>query len=78
MHPTDGLVLHKVSYDDEGTKRSVIYRASLSEMVVPYGNPSEMFFWRNAFDAGEYGIGRNTGSLELVVIAWVRFFILTL
>ena len=65
LHPTDGLVLHKVAYEDEGIKRSVLYRASLSEMVVPYGNPSEMFFWRNAFDAGEYGIGRNTGSLEL-------------
>ncbi len=65
MHPTDGLVLHQIAYDDDGKRRSVLYRASLSEMVVPYGDATEAFHWRNAFDAGEYGIGRNTGSLSL-------------
>lgn len=65
LHATDGLVLHQVSYDDDGNERSILYRASLSEMVVPYGDPGDTFYWRNAFDAGEYGIGRNTGSLTL-------------
>ncbi len=65
LHPTDGLVLHKICYEDDGENRPIIYRASLSEMVVPYGNPSDSFHWRNAFDAGEYGLGRNIGSLEL-------------
>ena len=65
LHPTEGLVLHQVAYSEDGIERSILYRASLSEMVVPYGDPSETFYWRNAFDAGEYGIGRNTGSLEL-------------
>ena len=65
MHPTDGLVLHQVAYDDDGERRSILYRAGLSEMVVPYGDGTEAFHWRNAFDAGEYGIGRNTGSLTL-------------
>ncbi len=65
MHPTDGLVLHQVSYDDEGERRAILYRAALSEMVVPYGDGTDAFHWRNAFDAGEYGIGRNTGSLTL-------------
>ena len=65
MHPTDGLVLHQVAYDDDGERRSILYRAGLSEMVVPYGDGTDAFHWRNAFDAGEYGIGRNMGSLTL-------------
>ena len=65
MHPVDGLVLHQIFYEDDGKSRSVMHRASLSEMVVPYGDATDAFHWRNAFDAGEYGIGRNTGSLTL-------------
>lgn len=64
VHPREGLVLHNVSYDDQGRKRSILYRASLSEMVVPYGDPAENWVFRNAFDEGEYGIGRLTDSLE--------------
>ena len=65
MHPTDGLVLHQVDYLDDGRRRPILYRAGLSEMVVPYGEGTEAFHWRNAFDAGEYGMGRNMGSLTL-------------
>jgi primary-amine oxidase len=34
-------------------------------MVVPYGHPGAMHGWKNAFDAGEWGLGRMTNSLEL-------------
>ncbi len=64
MHPREGLVLHMVGYEDEGKVRPVIYRASLSEMVVPYGDPSETWFFRNAFDMGEYALGRFANPLE--------------
>ncbi len=64
LHPREGLVLYTVSYTDAGRQRSVLYRASLSEMVVPYGDPSAGWFFRNAFDAGEFGIGRLAVSLE--------------
>lgn len=64
MHPREGLVLHTVAYEDEGHLRPVLYRASLSEMVVPYGDPQSGWFFRNAFDEGEYGIGRLALSLE--------------
>src|ERR1700704_6025355 len=37
MHPLDGLVLHTVGYEDQGRVRSILHRAALSEMVVPYG-----------------------------------------
>jgi primary-amine oxidase len=64
MHPREGLVLHTVSYQDGERLRSVIYRASLSEMVVPYGDPQAAWRWRSAFDVGEYGVGRLASPLE--------------
>ena len=42
-----------------GRVRQVLYRGSLSEMVVPYGDPSGGWFFRNSFDAGELGLGIN-------------------
>ncbi len=63
--PYEGLVLHQVAYDDGGRRRSVLHRASISEMVVPYGDPGEVHGWKNAFDAGEWGLGRMTQSLTL-------------
>jgi primary-amine oxidase len=61
----EGLVLHTLGYEDKGKLRSIIYRASLSEMVVPYGDPSVNHFRKNAFDVGEYGIGSLANSLKL-------------
>ena len=65
VHPREGLVIHTVGYEDGGRVRSVLYRASLSEMVVPYADPSVAWQFRNAFDEGEYGIGRLTSALEV-------------
>ncbi len=59
--PYEGLVLHQVCYDG----RSILHRASVTEMVVPYGDPGELHGWKNAFDAGEWGLGRMTQSLQL-------------
>jgi len=64
MHPREGLVLHTVGYDDGGKTRPILYRASLSEMVVPYGDPDENWRWRAAFDVGEYSVGRLASPLE--------------
>jgi primary-amine oxidase len=64
MHPREGLVLHTVNYDDEGKIRPILYRASLSEMVVPYGDPDANWRWRAAFDVGEYSVGRLASPLE--------------
>ncbi|MEY2463609.1 MAG: primary-amine oxidase, partial [Acidimicrobiaceae bacterium] len=65
MDPYEGLVLHTVGYEDGGRVRSILHRASISEMVVPYGHPGPMHGWKNAFDAGEWGLGRMVDSLEL-------------
>jgi primary-amine oxidase len=63
--PFEGLVLHQIGYDDDGRTRPILHRASISEMVVPYGDPSPQHGWKNAFDAGEWGLGRMTQPLTL-------------
>ncbi|MGN8553207.1 UNVERIFIED_CONTAM: primary-amine oxidase [Microbacterium sp. SLM126] len=57
----EGLVLHDVRFDD----RPVLTRASVPEMVVPYGDTSNTRFWISYFDAGEYLLGKNANHLEL-------------
>ena len=61
----EGLVLHQLAYEDQGRIRAILYRASLSEMQVPYGDPTRTHSKKNAFDVGEYGIGRMANSLKL-------------
>lgn len=61
----EGLTLHHLRYNDGGKDRSVLYRASLTEMVVPYGDPGVTQVRKNAFDVGEYGMGACANSLEL-------------
>ena len=52
--PRVGLVLYTVGYEDQGRLRSIMYRGSLSEIYVPYGDPSwNLVHW---FDAGEFGM----------------------
>jgi primary-amine oxidase len=63
--PYEGLVLHAIGYEDAGRVRPILHRASISEMVVPYGDPGQMHGWKNAFDAGEWGLGRMANSLSL-------------
>lgn len=60
----EGLVLYTVSYRDAGRERPVLYRGSVSEMLVPYADPGPSWFFRNVFDEGEYGLGWLLGPLE--------------
>jgi primary-amine oxidase len=57
----EGLTLHDIRYDG----RPIVNRASLAEMVVPYGVPDGGHFRKNVFDIGEYGLGKLTNSLTL-------------
>lgn len=61
----EGLVLHTVGYEDQDRVRPILYRAGLSEMVVPYGDVSPAHFYQGAFDAGDYGVGKGVNALEL-------------
>jgi primary-amine oxidase len=79
MDPRLGLVLYMVNYEDKGKLRPILYRASLSELIVPYGDPG----WHPwaPFDAGEAGLGNyGVGPLRsladapenAVYFTWVR------
>jgi primary-amine oxidase len=61
----EGLVLHTIGYEEGGRVRPICHRASIAELVIPYGDPSEDCYRLNAFDTGEYGLGHLTNSLEL-------------
>ncbi|GAA3092609.1 primary-amine oxidase [Kribbella aluminosa] len=63
----EGLTLHQLGFHDrsQGRVRPIVYRASVAEMVVPYGDPSPVRFWQNYFDAGEYSLGKEANSLAL-------------
>ena len=65
MDDTEGLVLHRITYTQDGVERPIIDRASLAEMVVPYGDtrPSQSF--KHALESGEYGLGMTANSLTL-------------
>ena len=65
MHPQHGLVLHNLSYDDAGERRSILYRASLADMVVPYGDKDPMHSWKHVLDASEASVGNLANSLKL-------------
>eukprot|EP00899_Mesostigma_viride_P025592 jgi/Mesvir1/6217/Mv00897-RA.1 len=57
----EGLVLNDLRFDN----RPVLWRASLVEMAVPYGDPRPPFQSKCAFDVGDYGLGYCANSLEL-------------
>ncbi len=60
----EGLTLHQIGLHAGGRERPVIYRASIPEMVVPYGDPG-FRYWQAYFDTGEYLVGKWANSLEL-------------
>lgn len=65
----EGIVLSDISFFDKdqdgGKLRSLFYRLSLAEMVVPYGHPGFPHHRKHAFDLGEYGAGYLTNPLTL-------------
>ena len=52
-----GLVVSTVTYEDAGSARPVLYQGHLSEIFVPYMDPSFGWFARNFLDAGEFTMG---------------------
>ncbi|MDN3312185.1 primary-amine oxidase [Microbacterium oryzae] len=63
--PREGLILHQLGVQDGGRLRPVIHRASIADMIVPYGDPQPARSWINYFDQAEYIFGRYTNALEL-------------
>ncbi len=61
FNPREGLVLNLVAYGG----RPIMYRGSIAEMIVPYADPKESAYRKNAFDLGEYGVGMMANTLAL-------------
>lgn len=58
-----GLVVTNVGYQNGDKLRSILYEGSLNEIFVPYMDPSESWFAKTFFDAGENG-DNFSSSLE--------------
>lgn len=65
LHQREGLVLHDIGYRDGDRRRPICHRASIAELVVPYGDPNPTVHFKNVFDVGEYGMGPLTNTLTL-------------
>lgn len=61
----EGLVLNQITFRDGDEDRSIAHRASVPEMVVPYGDTTPSRHWISYFDAGEYLLGKNANSLAI-------------
>ncbi|CCH45595.1 primary-amine oxidase [Wickerhamomyces ciferrii] len=61
----EGIVLSDIKFNDHGKNRPIFHRMSLSEMIVPYGDPTFKHFRKHALDIGEYGAGYMTNPLSL-------------
>lgn len=61
VHPRRGLELYDVAWREGDRRRTILYRASVSEMVAPYGDPD----WISFYPADEGGRGMAlSGSLR--------------
>ncbi len=52
--PRRGIVLSQVRYTDAGKDRSIMYQGSLSELFVPYMDPTDPWNYQGYFDLGTY------------------------
>ncbi|MED1795771.1 primary-amine oxidase [Brevibacillus nitrificans] len=59
-----GPVLSTMTYNDNGTKRKIMYEGSLGGMIVPYGDPDVGWYFKAYLDSGDYGMGVLTSPLE--------------
>lgn len=57
--PRAGVVLSQVRVHDPDTQvtREVMYQGFVSELFVPYMDPSDAWYFKTYMDAGEYGFG---------------------
>lgn len=52
--PRRGIVLSQVRYTDGGKERSIMFQGSLSELFVPYMDPTDPWSYQGYFDLGTY------------------------
>jgi primary-amine oxidase len=60
----EGLVLYQVGYDDQGRRRPILHRASVSEIVTAYGDATDFWSWLELHDEGVFGLGASAVAVE--------------
>lgn len=64
VDPRTGPILSLVRYHNGGRERHILYQAMVSEMFVPYMDPSAAWHARTYFDIGDYGLGLALSSIQ--------------
>jgi len=52
-----GLIVSMVEYRDKEDWRRILYQGNVSEIYVPYQDPTAGWYYRNYMDEGDYGLG---------------------
>ncbi|MBW7945331.1 MAG: hypothetical protein H3C60_02565 [Sphingomonadaceae bacterium] len=58
-----GTQISRLTWNDGGKSRDVMYEGYLSEIFVPYMDPRRDWYTRTLLDAGEYSMGGLSGPL---------------
>ena len=66
VHPRRGVEVYDVAIIDGDQTRPVLYRAGLSELMTPYGDPEYVSWYPR--DAGDYGMSLYSGARAAAVV----------
>jgi primary-amine oxidase len=58
-----GVVVSLVTFNEKDEPRSILYQGYLSEIFVPYQDPTKGWYYRNYLDEGDFGVGTMSSVL---------------
>jgi primary-amine oxidase len=58
-----GVVVSLVTFKEKDEPRSILYQGYLSEIFVPYQDPTKGWYYRNYLDEGDFGFGAMSSPL---------------
>ena len=66
VHPRRGVEIYDVAIVDDKQTRPVLYRAGLSELMTPYGDPEYVSWYPR--DAGDYGMSLYSATRASAIV----------